>query len=121
MNNIVKTQLELLSKTLDFQVDGVTSKELPESFSKIVFIKSNKQLSDNALEKLFVFEDYFVKPSKTFNFHDKFNNGVPPPEQTLQGFILKETDKMFYISAHTFDNKKFWMGWVPKKSVRIDT
>lgn len=121
MNNVVKSQLELLSKTLEIQVDGVTSKDIPESFSEIVFLKSDKVMSDVTLEKVFVFEEYFYKPFKGFDFHDKFNNGVPPPEQTMQGFVLKETEKMFYLSVHTFDNKRFWMGWAPKKSVRIDS
>lgn len=111
----------MLSKTLEMQVDGVTSKDIPESFSEIVFFKNDKFISDANLEKVFVFEDYFIKPFKGFDFHEKFNNNTPPPEQAMQGFVLRETEKMFYISVHTFDGKKFWMGWVPKKSVRLET
>ena len=120
MNNILKEQIELLAKTLDFQVDGKPSKDFPESFSEITFMRSNKTLDDKSLEKVFVFEDYIIKPYQGFDFHDKFNNGIAPPEKTMQGFILRETEKMWYLSVHTFDNMKFWMGYCPKKSVRID-
>lgn len=120
MNNTLKSQIELLSKTLEMQVDGVPSKVLPESFSEIVFFKTDKTIDDTTIEKVFIFEDYFVHPYETFDFHTKFNSGNPPPERVMQGVILRETEKMVYISVHTFDNQKTWVGWCPKKSVKLE-
>ena len=42
MNKTILTQLNML-KTLEFQVDGKSSKEIPESFSNIVFLKNGNK------------------------------------------------------------------------------
>lgn len=115
MNNTIKQQLEML-KTLDFQVDGKPSKEFPESFFEIVFFKENKK-EDNG--KTFMFEDYMIKPFKGFDFHDKFNKGIAPPEKTMYGSIVKETEKMYYLKLESLISNKTWEGWSPKKSVKI--
>lgn len=120
MNKIIEEQLKLLSKALVFQVDGIPSKEIPESFSKITFEKSDKNLDNLIIDKTFIFENYMMEISEKFDFHIKFNNSVPPPSQVMCGSVLKETEKMYYVSLHTFDGKKSWIGWTPKKSVRIE-
>lgn len=105
-------------KTLEFQVDGKPSKDFPESFSEIVFFKSGKNLEDVS-EKTFSFESYIVKPYAGFDFHDKFNKGIAPPEQVMNGFIVKETEKMYYLKLHSNLTNKIWEGWCPKKSVKV--
>lgn len=115
MNKVIMDQLEML-KTLEFQVDGKPSKDFPESFSEIVFLKNGKQLT-NQLENTFKFENYIVKPFQGFDFHDKFNKGIAPPEIVMSGYIDRETEKMYYLKLHSLD--KIWEGWCPKKSVTI--
>ena len=105
-------------KTLEFQVDGKPSKDFPESFSEIVFFKSGKNLEDVS-EKTFSFESYIVKPYAGFDFHDKFNKGIAPPEQVMNGFIVKETEKMYYLKLHSNLTNRIWEGWCPKKSVKV--
>ena len=64
-------------------------------------------------------DDYIVKPYEGFDFHDKFNGGLPPYQKVMYGKIIKETDKMYQLVARTADGFKIWAGWVPKKSMRI--
>lgn len=119
MNDCLREQLDKL-KTLDFQVDGMSMKEIPESFSEIVF--KSKNGNDANIEKTytFTFERYIVFPFKGFDFHDKFNKGIAPPDLVMNGTIVKQTEKMYYINAYTFDKSKTWNGWVPKKSVKLE-
>lgn len=117
MNKTIFEQLDML-KTLEFQVDGKPSKDFPESFSEIVFFKSGKNLEDVS-EKTFSFENYIIRPYVGFDFHDKFNKGIAPPEQVMNGFIVKETEKMYYLKLHSNLTNKIWEGWCPKKSVKI--
>lgn len=117
MNKVLLEQLNML-KTLEFQVDGKPSKDFPESFSEIIFFKSNRNLSDKT-EKIFSFEKYIIQPYDGFDFHDKFNKGVAPPEQVMQGCIIKETEKMYYLKLHSTYSGNVWEGWCPKKSVKI--
>ena len=116
MNKVLLEQLNML-KTLEFQVDGESLKDFPESFSEVTFFKSDKNLSDCS-EKIFKFEDYIIKPYNGFDYHDKFNKGVPPPEKVMQGCIIKETEKMYYLRLHSTFSNKTWEGWCPKKSVQ---
>lgn len=121
MNNTIKQQLDML-KTLEFQVDGKPSKDFPEFFNEVIFKKNiaDIKLYDTS-EKQIVFKDYFIHPFEGFDFHQKFNKGAEPPtDAVMYGTILKETDKMFYLKVHTFDAKKFWEGWCPKKSCTIN-
>jgi hypothetical protein len=117
VNKIILEQLDML-KTLEFQVDGKPSKDFPESFSEIVFSKSGVKLLDVS-EKTFSFEKYIVQPYEGFDFHDKFNKGVAPPEQVMMGCVVKETEKMYYLKLHSSYSDKTWEGWCPKKSVKV--
>ena len=118
MNKIIMDQLNMM-KTLEFQVDGKPSKDFPEFFNEVTFKKTTKDIVDTR-EKQFVFADYILHPYPGFDLHEKFNKGIIPPEQIMQGQIVKETERMYCIKAHTLDNSKDWFGWIPKKSVKID-
>lgn len=104
--------------SLDFLVDGIKTTYIPDKFDEIVFLSSSKKVI-NTSEKQVIFEDYIIKPFKGFDLHEKFNKGKIPPEKTMFGFILKETDKMYFFKLRTSDNR-YWEGWCPKKSCKIN-
>lgn len=99
-----------------FDVDGVPSDIVPDDFNKIVFYKSDSKSAD---EVRVVFEDYIIKPFVGFDFHDKFNNGVPPYSKVMYGKITKETEKMYQFSLHSETSTSIWNGWCPKKSCSV--
>lgn len=117
MNNLIIQQLKML-ETLEFQVDGKPSKEVPESFSIITFKKASNSVIKKK-EYVFIFEDYIIKPFEGFDFHKKFNKDIPPPEKQMVGVILRETEKMIFIQVRDNFNTKTWVGWCPRKSVKI--
>ena len=120
MNKLILEQLQML-KNLEFQVDGKPSKEFPDSFSKVLFKHTgNEELKDSS-DKIIVFADYMVNPYEGFDFHKKFNSNNPPPEVVMYGVVLRETEKMYYLKLRTKDGQKSWLGWSPKKSVRIQS
>lgn len=149
MNNLERKQLDML-KTLPHTVDGSDIESIPNDFDKIVFHKVGSGNAVSELPKTLVitFEDYIIKPFNGFDFHEKFNNGIAPPFKIMEGEVIKETEKMVYLScgAHPVtskfcnhclkygvvnylcdDCKKLynsidtimWAGWCPKKSVNI--
>lgn len=146
MNKAIIEQLNML-KTLEFQVDGKPSKDFPEFFSEVVFKKNSTNIIDKSLQ-IFNFADYMIKPFNGFDFHEKFNKGNITPLKFMQGQIMKETEKMYYIKAKGFSMpskvcchclevincdtvcnkcKKqipvveniYWEGWTPKKACTI--
>ena len=119
MNNIIKEQLKLLTKNLEYQVDDVESNTLPDSFSNITFKKNTSQTSE-CLDRMVVFQDYIVHPYDGFDFHTKFNNDVPPPENVMYGYIEKETEKMYFFNLTSSDKTKHWRGWCPRKSCSVE-
>lgn len=116
MNKILYDQLIKL-KSFNHTVDGKLEEGFPESFSEIVFFK--KQSVSQIKELCVVFEDYIVQPFEGFDFHDKFNNGVPPYDKIMYGTIERETEKMYYLKVHSITSDKIWTGWCPKKSCKI--
>lgn len=117
MNNIIKQQLNML-KSLDFEVDGESVSDFPDSFSEVVFKRNiDSNLNDNR-ELTIQFMEY-VLDSFMDDFHKKFNNGDKPSELVMYGTIIRETDKMNYIMVHNKDNTKTFKGWIPKKSMKI--
>ena len=70
-------------------------------------------------EKTVIFENYIINPFPGFDLHEKWNNGIAPPEKRMFGDILKETAGMYYLSLHTETSGKSWQGWCPKKSCVI--
>lgn len=117
INKVILEQLEML-KTLEFQVDGKLSKDVPKSFSNIVFLKSDKQVVVENEHRI-VFEPYVIQPFMD-DFHNKFNNGHRPPDLVTFGNVLKESEKMYYIQVRNVSNTKTFIGWIPKKSMRIE-
>lgn len=118
MNKTIKEQLGML-KAIPFKVDGQEVLDIPQDFTEITFMHSTKEVPNPDIEKTFIFDDYIVKPYEGFDFHDKFNGGLPPYQKVMYGKIIKETDKMYQLVARTADGFKIWAGWVPKKSMRI--
>lgn len=117
MNNILKQQLDML-KSLDFEVDGKSVKDFPDSFSEVTFKRSNfNTLVDNR-EITIQFMNYVLEPFMD-DFHNKFNKGNKPQELVMYGTILRETEKMNYILVHNMDNSKVFEGWIPKKSMKV--
>lgn len=75
---------------------------------------------------------YMTEPAtSTFDFQDKWNNGVPMPLCVMQGTVMKETRGMIYmnlegvaeakekyneISSHLVNIK--WEGWVIRSAIK---
>lgn len=116
MNDILRKQLDLLGSK-DKLVDGKSVGIIPNSFSEIVFKKQVTAKSD--FEIKVTFADYIVKPFEGFDFHEKFNNGTPPPCKKMFGKIIKETEKMYKFDLQTETGSNKWCGWCPKKSVEV--
>lgn len=121
MNNILKSQLESL-KNIPHSIDGKITEEMPLDFKEIIWSRTSTkdipQQNPLTMEHTFIFEKYIVKPFVGFDFHDKFNRGVPPPNMVMKGYIIKETDKMYYIDV-IGEGNTHWAGWIPKKSVKV--
>ena len=115
MDKVLKEQLDML-KTLDFQVDGKSSKDFPKSFSSVLFLKRNNAVPKGELS--FTFKDY-VLTNFMDDFNKKFNKNKKIPEKNMFGVIIKDTEKMYYIKVRNKANTKVFEGWVPKKSVDI--
>lgn len=116
INPIVKEQLEMLT-SLEYEVDGKKVEGIPDRFEEIVFKSNNKNIQVTR-EKQVIFEKYIVEPFDGFDFHKKFNKNKIPPAIIMFGFILKETNKMYYFKLRTDDNQ-YWEGWCPKKSCKV--
>lgn len=116
MNKILLDQLQKLA-TAHFDVDGKSGKDFNFSkpFSEILFYRKN---NDNNEVKI-IFEDYIINPFNGFDFHEKWNNNIPPYSKTMYGKIEKETKGMYYFKGHSETDDKIWEGWVPKKSCII--
>ena len=115
MEKIILDQLEML-KTLDFQVDGKSSKDFPKSFSSILFLKKSNNIPKGELK--FTFKDYVLTDFMN-DFNKKFNKNKKIPEKIMLGIIIKDTEKMYYIKVRNKSNTKTFEGWIPKKSVDI--
>jgi hypothetical protein len=116
MNDILRKQLDLLVDREKI-IDGKSEKEIPDSFSEIVFKKQITVKSN--FEIKVIFADYIVKPFPGFDFHDKFNGGIAPPNKKMFGKIIKETEKMYKFDLQSESGSNHWIGWTPKKSVEV--
>lgn len=112
MKKIVLDQLRQLTN-VRFKVNGEPSNEVPNEFNDIVYEKQSVGITN---EVKVIFEDYIIKPFEGFDFHDKWNNGIPPYSKVMYGKITKETPKMYYFEVHTDTSTNMWCGWCPKKS-----
>ena len=60
---------------------------------------------------------YMTEPATTtFDFQDKWNNGVPMPLCIMQGEVIKETRGMYYMELEEDDIS--WAGWVIKSAIK---
>ena len=60
---------------------------------------------------------YMTEPAtNTFDFQDKWNNGLPMPLCTMQGKVIKETRGMYYMELEEDDIG--WTGWVIKSAIK---
>lgn len=50
--------------------------------------------------------------TNTFDFQDKWNNGIPMPSCIMTGKVLKETRGMYYMQM-----LQDWEGWVIKSAI----
>lgn len=89
--------------------------DVPDYFKEVIIPKSATLPMTVKVE----FADYIVKPFDGFDFHDKWNNGIPPFGKVMYGDILKETDGMWYFELHPLSNFNTWRGWCPKKSCTV--
>ena len=117
MNKLLMEQLQKLKK-LHFKVDGISAKEIPESFTEILFSKKSDNNSKEKEIKV-IYENYIVQPFDGFNLHDKWNNGVAPYSKIMYGKIIDETKGMYKLKVHSETSDKEYIGWCPKKSCRI--
>lgn len=107
----------MMSKIIDEQLDKLKNYAQTKDGDSIIFHRKNSYNCKK--EKAVVFEDYILHPFPGFDLHEKWNNGIAPPERTMYGDILKETTGMYLMSLHTETSGKSWTGWCPKKSCRI--
>ena len=117
MNEILKRQIQKLIATYPFKIDGRQEKDLPKSFSSIVFLRDGSVKRESEIRV--TFENYFITGFPGFDFHDKWNNGIAPFDKVMYGKILKETEKMYYFELHAETGDKCWTGWCPKKSCTV--
>ena len=116
MNPIIKKQLQQLETTHRFKIDGKEANHIPDEFSEIIFEKDTVSVKDTIIV---TFEDYFLRPYKGFDFHQKWNNDIAPFAKKMYGNIVKETEKMYLLNVHTETSTDIWQGWCPKKSCKI--
>lgn len=108
----IHEQLSKLSG-LKHSIDGVDREGFPEDFKNIVFYKNS---SSNGDKVKVIFMDYIIKPFEGFDFHEKWNNNVPPPSKEMYGEIVEEREKMYKFRLHPSTSSTIWEGWCPKKS-----
>ena len=60
---------------------------------------------------------YMTEPSTpNFDFQDKWNNGIPMPQDRMEGKVIKETRGMYYMELKADDIN--WEGWVIKSAIK---
>lgn len=81
-------------KTFEFTLRREISEE------KHIIHKHDSRMEVGKSYKITV-KKYMTEPATTtFDFQDKFNNGVPMPFVTMVGTVEKETRGMWYMSLH---------------------
>ena len=115
MSRILLNQLREL-KTAHFKIVGGNEKDFSEPFDEVIFYKKEQQEVKTKIS----LADYIIKPFKVFDFHDKWNNGTPPPCKVMYGCIDNETKGMYHFSGKNDSGNLEWSGWVPKKSCVVE-
>ena len=103
--------VELNGKSYDSIDQAVTVLKGFEGDVCIVF-KAQEKPRENVRErvsqreKLIYVRQYMTKPSTPdFNFHEKWNNGIPMPMREMQGIVLEETRGMVKMKLHGVPNE----------------
>lgn len=100
MNELIKEQLKDLKNVSFYTEDKkeILLEELDNYNTFIVEKNENKQEQ----EYLFIFDKYLIQPFSTFDFHEKFNKGKIIPLTIMEGKIIREVGKMYYIKVHGY-------------------
>lgn len=67
-----------------------------------------------------IFQEYFVKGFDGFDFNEKWNNGVYPPDIVMYGSIIEETENMYKLKLSDNNDRNQWTGWCPKKCCKVE-
>ena len=55
-------------------------------------------------------------PTPTFDFHDRWNGGIPMPESIMEGYIVDETKGMVKMELES--DTSSWTGWIIKSAIK---
>lgn len=114
-HKFIHEQLSKLSQ-IRHCVDGVEQSGFPEEFNNVIFYKNT---SSNGDKVRVTFMDYIIKPFEGFDFHEKWNNNIPPPSKVMFGEIVEERERMYKFKLHPPTSPAIWEGWCPKKSCTV--
>ena len=64
-------------------------------------------------------EDYILNPPPGFTLADNWNFGTNPPEKELTAKVLQIAGKMIKFDCIGKTTNINWVGWLPKKSIKI--
>lgn len=57
-------------------------------------------------------------PTSTFDFHERWNGGIPMPEKTMVGRIIQDNGGMYEMELRSENNPEVsWRGWVIKSAI----
>ena len=102
MNEYIREKLKKTKNVYFYDENNnqISINELDDQLHLIIKQKDFSVNKDNL--KLFTFEDYLINPYEGFDFHIRFNNGINIPLKVMQGYIIKEVGKMYYIKVKGF-------------------
>ncbi len=84
-------------------LNQMTSSQLEDQTTTFYARRAENQPCVLELNRTYIIKvrQYMTQPSTPeFDFHDKWNKGVPMPFRIMQGTVLKETRGMVYMSCH---------------------
>lgn len=110
MNKLIKEQLDKLKDLLPEYDDDTLELFIPKASGIAEF-----SVGDTLCIKI---ADYVLNPYEGFTLQDNWNNGTVPPDHIMYVQIIKITGSMIRVSGRG-ENKQFWEGWLPKKSITI--
>ena len=102
--------------------------EFSESDTKIVIPKkavyttSQMQVGTCYILEL---EDYLLRPSNTFNYHNDWNGGLIPTHKWYKCECINKVGNNIKISGVGYnresneDTMDMWEGWLPLKSIKV--
>lgn len=112
-----ETELKQLREINKLPHKIVGGDDILGDFEYVIFPKSG----DGKLENIRVkFADYILNPPPQFDLHERWNNGIAPPEKVMYGRIVKETNGMYHFVLKTEFQDNVWDGWCPKSSCEVE-